>query len=93
MNKIEDFTEGSVWLTSGGTKLIFHSFDESKQIPMFTSFGIQEFMVNDKGLIEFFAAWLGFKKYSPSNLFEVCDKCGNTGRWEPRTLSDPDGQE
>ena len=23
----------------------------------------------------------------------VCPKCGNTGRCEPRTLSDPDGQE
>jgi hypothetical protein len=23
----------------------------------------------------------------------VCLKCGNTGRCEPRTLSDPDGQE
>ena len=22
----------------------------------------------------------------------VCPKCGNTGRCEPRTLSDPDGQ-
>jgi len=23
----------------------------------------------------------------------VCPKCGNTGRCEPRTLGDPDGQE
>lgn len=23
----------------------------------------------------------------------ICSKCGNTGRCEPRTLSDPDGQE
>lgn len=28
-----------------------------------------------------------------NNEVSVCLKCGNTGRCEPRTLSDPDGQE
>jgi len=27
------------------------------------------------------------------NVAVVCPKCGNTGRCEPRALSDPDGQE
>jgi len=28
----------------------------------------------------------------PDVINLVCPKCGNTGRCEPRTLSDPDGQ-
>ncbi len=32
-----------------------------------------------------------YKKKDSVN--SVCPKCGDTGRCEPRTLSDPDGQE
>lgn len=68
MNKLEDFTEGSEWVTQIGIKLKFHSFDRHGETPLFTCDEKHPYSIfneNDLepvGTIGFYTTWTGFTK-------------------------------
>ncbi len=62
MNRLEDFTEGSEWITSCGFKLKFHSFDKSYGLPLFTCDDDHHFISERDGTISFMHMWKHFKR-------------------------------
>ena len=68
MNKLEDFTEGSEWVTVTRKRLQFRSIHQDKQIPMFTTKEKRHVYISDEnGLIGFKEMWKHFTKLEPSN--------------------------
>jgi hypothetical protein len=62
MNKIEDFTEGSVWLDRFGIKLIFSHIRETTGNPCFTCEEKHPYTPFDDGKIGFSNKWKQLKK-------------------------------
>lgn len=68
MNKLEDFTEGSEWLTPIEIRIKFHSFDPVDGLPLFTcdvEHPYSKFDENDGrpvGTIGFLERWVHFIK-------------------------------
>lgn len=61
------------------------ALDENVGLKVETIQDIAQAISKQRGLVK--------KLTIPVVINLVCPKCGNTGRCEPRTLSDPDGQE
>jgi len=80
MNKLEDFTVGSEWVTGRGTKVIFSH--GNLDVMWFTSEQEHPYMVNSEGFIGFEFAWEDFspvvseEKVSEPSLpkFKIGDK-------------------
>lgn len=62
MNKLEDFTEGSEWMSESGCKLKFHSFDREYNVPLFTCDEEHPYRVEENGTIGFVFMWRIFEK-------------------------------
>lgn len=60
MNYLEDFTEGSEWITLCGVKVTFLFLDMGH--PFFTSNEPHDFHISKNGYFGFYKSWKEFKR-------------------------------